>query len=291
MSMTSATKSGIVSTTFTACDEQSEANGSPANKHAIAARDPFQHDVKNAFSRASNVIRESIEVEGALFLEASVGSFGGLSYGHKAKESTDSADSPLSLSSGNESQARSVSPPPRDQRTQICDVLGFSTGQGSSIDKAISSIERVPERLLSALLRRYPAGKIFNFDLDGSLLSGDSDLEMSVVVPSSRQESPERPVSVSVDKHRKKEVQRYHTLERQAKAISSIFPGARSVAVVPLWDSVRDRWHSGGVFWTNSPTRIFTVEGELSYLRAFGTTLMGEVARLKALASDKSKSK
>lgn len=129
--------------------------------------------------------------------------------------------------------------------------------------------------------------------IDGTLLSGDSDLENSIVVSRSRQGLPQRQRSNSVPagKGQKRQARQYQSLERQAKALSAIFPGARSVAVVPLWDSVKDRWFSGGVLWTNSPTRIFTVEGELSYLRAFGTTLMGEVARLNAQASDKSKSK
>lgn len=131
--------------------------------------------------------------------------------------------------------------------------------------------------------RRYSS---LTQDVDGALLSGDSDLENPAVHSPSPQESN----TASAGKGSKKEARQYHSLERQAKAIASIFPGARSVAVVPLWDSVKDRWFSGGILWTNSPTRILTVEGELSYLRAFGTTLMGEVARLNALASDKSKS-
>ncbi|ROW08781.1 hypothetical protein VMCG_02899 [Cytospora schulzeri] len=287
MSSASATKAGIVST-VKASETQSE-----ANKHAsITASDPHHSVIKDAFSRASNIIRESIEVEGVLFLDASIGSFGGLVYGHKARDSSESGESPPYMSSGNEDQRLSSSPPFSEDETQICDVLGFSTGQASSIDGATMSVERVPERLLSVLLRRYPAGKIFNFDLDGTLLSGDSDLENSVVVSNPRQGPPQRQGSKSVSpgKNKKREARQYLSLERQAKALSAIFPGARSVAVVPLWDSVKDRWFSGGVLWTNSPTRIFTVEGELSYLRAFGTTLMGEVARLNAQASDKSKS-
>lgn len=129
--------------------------------------------------------------------------------------------------------------------------------------------------------------------LDGTLLSGDSDLENSVVVSVDGQGKPRRQGSnatASTGKNKRREARQYHSLERQAKALSDIFPGARSVVVLPLWDSVKDRWFSGGMLWTNSPIRIFTVEGELSYLRAFGTTLMGEVARLNAQASDKSKS-
>lgn len=287
MSSASATKTGVVSTVI-ASDVQPE-----ANRHAsITASDPHHSVIKDVFSRASNIIRESIEVEGVLFLDASIGSFGGLVYGHKPRDSSESGGSPPYFSSSNEDQPIPSQPPSSKDQTQICDVLGFSNGQASSIDGATLSVEQVPERLLNVLLRRYPAGKIFNFDLDGTLLSGDSDLENSVAVSRPSQGLPQRQGSNSVPsgKGQKRQARQYQSLERQAKALSAIFPGARSVAVVPLWDSVKDRWFSGGMLWTNSPTRIFTVEGELSYLRAFGTTLMGEVARLNAQASDKSKS-
>lgn len=156
---TSATKKGVVST-FTA-PEVSE-----TNKHAsITASDPHHSVIKDAFSRASNIIRESIEVEGALFLDASIGSFGGLVYGHKPRESSESGGSPPYSSSGNEDQPTTTTPRSREDQAQFCDVLGFSTGQASSIDGAKLSVEQVPERLLSVLLRRWPAGKIFNFDL------------------------------------------------------------------------------------------------------------------------------
>lgn len=159
MATTSATRKGIVSTCT--APELPE-----ANKHAsITASDPHHSVIKDAFSRASNIIRESIEVEGALFLDASIGSFGGLVYGHKPRESSESGGSPPYLSSGNEDQPTSSTPASREDQPQYCDVLGFSTGQASSIDGATMSVERVPERLLNVLLRRYPTGKIFNFDL------------------------------------------------------------------------------------------------------------------------------
>ncbi|KAL2676623.1 hypothetical protein Neosp_010387 [[Neocosmospora] mangrovei] len=54
----------------------------------------------------------------------------------------------------------------------------------------------------------------------------------------------------------------------------------RSVAFVPLWDSNKQRWCSGCFAYTMTPTRIFTVQGELSYLSAFGTVIMADVAMM-----------
>ena len=72
--------------------------------------------------------------------------------------------------------------------------------------------------------------------------------------------------------------------------MNKIFPGVRCLALVPLWDSNRERWFSVGFLWTTSPKRVFTLESELSYLAVFGNTIMADVARLDATASDKAKS-
>jgi len=50
-----------------------------------------------------------------------------------------------------------------------CRILGFSTFDMSSIDgnQDLSFHLTVPEKMLAKLLRRYPEGKIFNFDKHG----------------------------------------------------------------------------------------------------------------------------
>lgn len=72
--------------------------------------------------------------------------------------------------------------------------------------------------------------------------------------------------------------------------VLKIIPGARAIMVVPLWDYNKERWYAGGIIWTCTPTRVFTKEGELSYLRAFGTSVLAELARLEVQIYDKAKS-
>lgn len=69
-----------------------------------------------------------------------------------------------------------------------------------------------------------------------------------------------------------------------------IFPGARSVAFVPVWDPRRNRWFAGGFIYTNAPTRVFLTESELSYLRAFGMLAMAETAKHEIVLDEKAKS-
>lgn len=264
------------------------ANAFPHRPVSITMPDPHLVQLRQTFSRAANILRESVQVEGALFLDASVGSFGGLVEDRKSRDSTDSNGwRSTASSSGNEDLPKGISTPSAREATSYCDVYGYSTTGASSIDGAASFSKHtlVPERLLKSLLHRHPAGKIFNFNSDGLLLSGDSEIDDGKHPSIPPQES-----NTPTDARRKRKAnQPFTSIKSQAQAITALFPGARSVAVFPLWDQIKERWFAGGFVWTASPDRLFTTEGELSYLRAYATTVMGEVHRLNALNSKKVK--
>lgn len=266
-STTIGTRLTVTSSSPTSC-----ANPFSAKPPSITAPDPHVKDLRLAFSRASNVLREAMEVEGALFLDASISSFAGM-----IENRRHSGESSHKDQSGRGSE----------EKMQYCDVLGFSTTASSSIDGSTIPPDhlKVPERLMSLLLGRYPDGKVFNFDLDGAYLSGESGLgEGSEIGVSDSKSGPE-----GTDKTKRRASRVFQSLEGQARAITHIFPDARSVAIVPLWDPVKERWFACGILWTNSPNRVFTIEGELSFLRAFGTTIMAEVQRINTLMSEKAK--
>ena len=64
----------------------------------------------------------------------------------------------------------------------------------------------------------------------------------------------------------------------------------RQLLFTPLWDAGQSRWFSGCFCWTTSVHQIFSKETELSFLRAFGNSVMAEVSRLATLAADQQKS-
>lgn len=78
-------------------------------------------------------------------------------------------------------------------------------------------------------------------------------------------------------------------LKEDGNVLIRLFPGARSIALLPMWDSHRARWFSGALVWTNTPRRVFTSETELTYLSAFGNSIMAEVHRLDVEMSEKAK--
>ncbi|KAM7186265.1 hypothetical protein V8F20_011470 [Naviculisporaceae sp. PSN 640] len=266
---------------------------SPRSSHinrsasSTGSADMLLGDVERVFSKACNIIRESIEVEGVLYLDASVHTFGGLVgkevFEPPILETVSSADS-----DSDESQAALLN---TNADQQHCNVLGFSTSSGSSINgnRPLRGHTAVPEGLLQKLLQRYPHGRIFKFEPDGLLSdhSGSDDEDSSS--PTSPL-SPASPHPFGPDEETR--AQRQMIAGNQpsiATSLLKIFPGARSLAFVPLFDAQKHRWFAGGFVWTKTPTRIFTVENELSYLRVFGLATMAEVARLNTKAADKTK--
>ncbi|KAF5022555.1 hypothetical protein F66182_5388 [Fusarium sp. NRRL 66182] len=251
--------------------------------------DSRQDQLSRIFSKAANILRESIEVEGVLFLDAGIGSFAGRVRSGSLRRESQAQDRSVSSSSSSSSDRAHFSSPKGSGGSHgsgaTCPVLGFSTSISSSINgEAPAGRSRgVPERQLQKLLRRYPRGKIFNFDDQGEMVSSDPSSEDSATAAFQAQKAQNLQNDQADD--RRKPCRRARdpfSRRNEGMAIRDIFPGARSVAFVPLWDSHRQRWFSGCFVYTMTPTRLFSVQGELSYLSAFSTVIMADVAMMES---------
>ncbi|KAK3682190.1 hsp90-like protein [Podospora appendiculata] len=258
------------------------------NSSRVASADLLQGETERVFSKASNIIRESIEVEGVLFLDASVRTFGGR-IGQEVSEPPILETVQSSESSSDESQNGQ---PPISTEQHSCNVLGFSTSRRSSINDhdPLPSHADFPERLIQKLLQRYPHGRIFNFDRDGAGMDY-SGMEVDRFASVSPFYGPAIIPTVDAvgDTPAKPSGRRLSSQQDLTNCFLRMFPGARSVAFVPLYDGQKNRWFAAGFVWTKTPTRIFTQENELSYLRVFGLATMAEVARLSTRAADRTK--
>ncbi|KAF9244026.1 hypothetical protein DTO013E5_6467 [Penicillium roqueforti] len=253
--------------------------------------------VRQVFSRAANIIRESIEVEGVAFFDASIGSYGGLVNDTKRKgpgsdsgtleSSMDSSDDSTESDSQKSSTAFGKDSTP--ENTTLCEILGFSTSTTSSINDESKGRLALREVLLKTLLRRYPHGKIFNFSEEGSMSSDESS---DGPCNSSLDRESSKTANIDLTGKRgtgSRKKTRSATLKEDGIVLIRLFPGARSIALLPMWDSHRARWFSGALVWTNTPRRVFTSETELTYLSAFGNSIMAEVHRLDVEMSEKAK--
>ncbi|CAG8971470.1 hypothetical protein HYALB_00002054 [Hymenoscyphus albidus] len=253
-------------------------------------------EMKAVFSRASNLIREAIGVQGVIFFDASIGSFGGNldgasvddkppgAYTDQATVTSEDENARKRFTSDNDTSGSSHSDSTShlESLEKSCNILGFSTRRRSSLRGHALSQEygKLPESMMKRLLKRYPHGKIFNFDHDGNFSSSESsytsNTDMQTEKPILPQEKPRR-------RHR-------HSKEADAKAILKILPGARSVFWFPLWDQNRERWFSGSLIWSTSPTRVMCPLEDLTYLAAFGNSAMAEISRISAQVLEKMKS-
>lgn len=270
----------------------------------VSSADLQLAESSRVFAKAANIIRQSVEVDGVLFLDATVRSFGGL-VGQQnetggRKVSTVGLDNISYLSNDEDAASQTQS---AGRREDYCNVLGYSTMQGSTIggDRSPWQFEGLRDRNLQRLLRRYPQGKIFNFDTDGSVIQTTSAPEpkpSSQGMPLRRPASPTRqwsrdsqdPEDIHLDANSAQKTSTPQKRWSPAQAVVNLFPGARSVVLIPLWDGQKKRWSAGGFVWTRNPTRVFTTDGTVTFLRVFGLSVMAELYRLNTKAEETIKS-
>jgi signal transduction histidine kinase len=266
-------------------------------------------NLKDMFSRASNIIQKCIEVDGTIFLDASIGTFGGHtaechrrldlseSVEEQSQESIVSGKEGLKTSTGDtETSELSVddtdssqlsgkkSIEERDDKQKPCEILGLSTAENSILggDEACESYIPVTETFLQSLLQKYPRGQVFDLCEEGSPIPSMTSTLQTGDVAKDRSKSSE---NILLSRN-----QRISVKQAEAKAIRRMLPEAHHVVFSPLWDSHRERWFAGSFAWTTQSSRVLTRTEDLNYLDAFGNSIMADVARLDVVAADQAKS-
>ncbi|KAH8172137.1 histidine kinase-, DNA gyrase b-, and HSP90-like ATPase domain-containing protein [Sarocladium implicatum] len=244
------------------------------------------------YSRAANIIREAFEIEGSMWINAPANLQSQLR--RSSSGSGDSLNHSLSQVSSTSSSDEQPTADRDQSSKELCKILGSSTSEISSINSAGPwdyPDSQLSERTLGKLLRRYPAGKIWNFDATGGLQSSDSseeDHSGPVAVSSSLPTGHLGDSSRGAPKRQNRRMRPGKSQE--GFRIRQAFPSARSVAFFPLWDSRREKWLAGGFIYTLNPTRLFSPRDELSLLTAFGKLVVSEILNLETLQADKAKS-
>jgi len=222
------------------------------------------NSIEDAYARATNLLREAMGACGVVILNANKVQ-GNL--GRKTSEhADDGANTPQHMQTSDSDTADS-SP----ERSNLCNILGFSTRTKSSLGGFAPETQRfhISNANLQRLVERYPNGLVIHFDDQGrGHISSDEDSE------------------VSSNEDRDIEAQKRH---KDGKILSKAIKGARTVALLPLWDDSRERWRSTIFAWTTSPDNYFDRSEHLTYLTAFGHSLLAELSRLESLADERAK--
>jgi len=267
----------------------------------------FSNLLHTTFSRASNLVREGMEVDGAVFFDAPFRFYQGRStletdprrLGNQESESPTESDDeehpdarpgprPHVLSGSRQpsrpsSRISQSSSRPASIASAMglkSEILGYSTANSSSwnnqTNSQISNFTAIDQSLLTSLVRRYPQGELFVFDQDGPISPPPEptpdDGSQATITPAAN------------------EKQSRHRARKRAEILRLLiaFPGARQIFFVPLYDSTSGCF-IGSFAWSTSATRIFSIDNHLSYLIAFGHSVMSEVSRLNTLSADNAK--
>ena len=261
--------------------------------------DALTSSTKRVFSRAANLIRESIGAEGVVFLDANSDRFGSLVdktsrkvTGSGNRESTESSDETTDTgSSPTRHPPSSTEEDGESNNPGVANVcLGFSTSRTSSIngDSMAGHEIAVEESLLTSLLRRYPQGKIFTYNANRSVSDDSEDTPHTV----SGSENPDTNGDVAGSKEQNRPVskkRRKPTFQQDAGHLIKVFPDARNILLLPMWDTSKNQPFAQTLVWTNNPERVFTSENELVYISAFSNSIMAEIRRLDVEMAEKAK--
>jgi hypothetical protein len=201
-------------------------------------------NVRAVFYRAAALIRQTINMDGVIFLDA-------CSSGFDSRKDQSTFPTYDDNNLGREGQHST-------QQQSSCDRLASSIQSGSGAGTATLTKDylNMPEALLQRLIRRYPRGRIFSADEFGPIDEGYSP-------------SPEQGKALA-------------RRNADVKSLFQFVPQARSIIFLPLWHYQKELWFAGTLGWTTDPINAFTAS-DITYLAAFGNALMAEVSRFEAM--------
>ncbi|KAI9047210.1 hypothetical protein LZ554_008664 [Drepanopeziza brunnea f. sp. 'monogermtubi'] len=227
-------------------------------------------ETQRMFSRACYHLREALELDGVMFIDAS---FQDAAFDPVSPSPQQDQNLPLNPTCkpqhcniegtmGNPQSAKKLD---LHRQTSFADVLGC-VGQDSTRAALPYSPTKIPlpRSTLRSLLLKYRDGHIFVFDEEGELLQNNRR---------------------SSDSRQPKSDQEHADDKYWAKELQKVCPGAQSVIFYPLWDIYKDQWFAGCLAWTKDFARIMQ-SSDVTYLEAFTSCIMSEKSRLDVVTAD-----
>ncbi|KAL4929028.1 GAF domain-containing sensor histidine kinase [Aspergillus undulatus] len=226
-------------------------------------------DARSVVNRAASMIYQALDVEGAMFIDASV----------YARRQTLSSTAPKSKNREAHIDSKNLDDD-HDSRSLVLGHYTSSTSKkGVNLDD--SHYVTLSGDFVGHLIDRYPRGMIFHLEEDGSISLSYEGLadNMDYAQSGSRGALTTEP-----------ELENMQQEEQDVQRLKKILPDARCIAIYPVWDFQRGRWFTVCLVWTNDPGRVLSEPKDLTYLAAFSNTVMAEVSRLDLEAADRAKS-
>ncbi|KAJ5085192.1 hypothetical protein N7532_009963 [Penicillium argentinense] len=234
-------------------------------------------NVQSVLDRASCLMNQALDVEGAMFLDASVYARRQM-IGPSDSQKDEPSDFDVEFETEQhwESMADEYSGPKSL-------VLGYSTSTTSSknVDEQSRRYISLPGAFVAHLIERYPRGKIFHIERDGTIAlsyEGLADDVSQAYVTGGRK--------LREGSLEEKDIRQENM---DIKYLHRALPDARCIGIYPVWDFQRGRWFTLNVAWANDPGRVLSEPNDLTYMAAFSNSVMAEVSRLDIQAADRAK--
>ncbi|KAK6437966.1 hypothetical protein LTR95_005843, partial [Oleoguttula sp. CCFEE 5521] len=233
-------------------------------------------EVALTYARACNLLREGLDVEGVVFLDASAISarHAKRDQNHANRFRPDAKSSATSGVSGGE--LAQTSDTEDGSSVPLSKCCGYSARVHSSTPSDPALPIKVPQDFLAHLVKSYPRGKVWNFNEDGQAYRTSSGEDFTTTASSG-------PSGAERKRPRTRD-------QRDAEKLAAMLCGAKAIALYPLFDSTADRWRSAGLIWTTTQDRLFDASEDLQYLAAFGACIVNKLSQLETVAADRTKS-
>jgi signal transduction histidine kinase/CheY-like chemotaxis protein len=240
---------------------------------------------------ASTLIRNAVDADGVIFLDAAVTGFGNLVNSSMLDHATD--DTTASGTDGHvTSDGEEIPPNHLNADDQPCPILGASYASRSGAVPEPAARREIAAHLtpkyLRSILRRFGGAKVWNFNEHGDDYQDEQASETNSASDGGAQHSSSKEGYAPRKRARRngKNLSGY----ARGKHLASAFPGVRSLMVIGLFDPQRSQWRAGCIIWSCTPMRMFSEESDMHYLTAFCDVIIAKLARLDADVANNVKS-
>ncbi|KAF3926797.1 hypothetical protein ABW20_dc0100427 [Dactylellina cionopaga] len=231
------------------------------------------------FTRACKLMRDALQIEGVVIVDAGDGYLDNSEESQSLRSLSKGAQEDLAAERVRREGASSYF---RQMGILGIDVQQTEEDQSPSQEDNPAKLQTGPlgNIFLNELFFNYPAGKIFSYDADGTISSGEDEEKSSQPTLSPPSSDANSSVDDEISNLRKRP-------EYVRKNLAGFLPSSTSCVFVPLYEYANIPYASCFV-WTTQHKKVFVKE-EIGYLKTFARLIMSEVVRLDTLSADRAK--
>ncbi|KAK8102495.1 hypothetical protein PG984_015641 [Apiospora sp. TS-2023a] len=279
----SSTQSGYDTTVSRSSDNQQQHTNGVKGEQSSKIPNTIKPDsMSRMFNRATEILRQSTLADGVVLFDATpIHLNSKLSVGNLMPGNIESSDEDDSTQQQTTSESETLSIDTDDgggvsPSSRPCKILAYSLAS----DAAKADIERGSAITIGTLEKYYnlfPQGKSFSFTDEGAGVSSEDE---------SASDPERKGYPATPDSHKNR---RYRKSRMDHKEFLAKIPGAKAVVFVPLYDHAEDRLAGGCFLWTAMSGRMMNLDEDMSYLRAFGSSIISEIGRINTQKNEAAK--